>query len=317
MQGRRLCPYLIVLAEVIMSLIRINGNSGYIPGSTNSGVFLFKDKYALVIDSGDTNQDARKIQESLEAESFKIKYVINTHSHIDHCGGNIYFKEKFPGSIFFASRSARLFIANAFLFPLYIYGGNPPEQLSHGLVRSKSVTPDNILTEGIIRINEEKFEVFNLNGHAPGQVGIGTRDRVVYLGDALFSRENIDKYSFPFLFDIEEQYKTLDKIPELDYDHFVLGHGEQVYKKEEIENLVRFNRSNLDDYLNISLELLEQPHSREELLEEIVILKELGPDIKEYFFLSSTMAAMLSFLISKNQVEYQLESGRLFYYRKM
>ncbi|MGS0764562.1 MBL fold metallo-hydrolase [Syntrophomonas curvata] len=299
-----------------MSLIRINGNSFYIPGSTNTGAFLFKDKYSLITDSGDSNQAARKIQENLEVDGFKIKYVINTHSHMDHCGGNAYLKEKYPGSVFFASRSAQLFIENAFLFPLYIYGGKPPEQLSHGFVRDKSIVPDNTVTEGIIRINDEKFEVFSLNGHAPGQVGIGTRDRVGYLGDALFSRENIGKYSFPFLFDIEAQYETLDKIPALNYDYFVLGHGEQVYEKEEIENLVRLNRSNLDDYLNISLELLEQPHSREELLEEIIILKDLCPDFREYFFLSSTMAAMLSFLILKNQVEYQLESGRLFYYRK-
>lgn len=300
-----------------MSLIRINGNSFYIPGPTNIGIFLFKDKYTLVVDSGENNQDARKIQESLEAESFKIKYILNTHSHIDHCGGNSYFKEKFPGSIFYSSQSAQLFMENTFLFPLYLYGGKPPEQLNHGFVRNKKIMVDNNVTEGMVRINEEKFELFTLDGHAPGQVAIGTRDRVCYLGDALFSQENIGKYSFPFLFDIGEQYKSLDKIMQLDYDFFVLGHAQQVYQRDEIETLVTFNRSNLDNYLNICLDLLEQPHSREELLEEVIILQELCPDTKEYFFLSSTMAAMLSYLILKNQIDYQLENGRLFYYRKM
>lgn len=299
-----------------MTLTRINGNSYYIPAPTNSGVFLFKDKYTLLIDSGENNQDARKIQESLAEGNYKIKYIINTHSHIDHCGGNGYFIDKFPGSIFFSSLQAQLFIENGFLFPLYLYGGTPPDQLSHGFVRNKRIAVDNTISEGSTRINEEKFEIFKLDGHAPGQVGIGTRDRVCYLGDALFSQENISKYSFPFLFDIGEQYKTFDSILQLDYDYFVLGHAEQVYERDEIEKLVRFNRSNLDSYLNICLDLLEQPHSREELLEEITILQELCPDVKEYYFLSSTLAAMLTYLISKNLVEYQLENGRLFYYRK-
>jgi len=298
-----------------MSLQRINGNSYYIPGPTNIGVFLFKDKYALVVDSGESNQDARKIQESLENESFKVKYILNTHSHIDHCGGNSYLKEKFPGSMLYSSPGAQLFIENGFLFPLYLYGGKPPEQLSHGFVRNKKIVVDNSFNEGVVRINEEKFEIISLGGHAPGQIGIATRDRVCYLGDAIFSKENIAKYSFPFLFDIGEQYNTYNKLVNLDFDFFVLGHAERIYQRDEFMNLVEINRVNLDNYLNICLDLLEQPHSREELMEEIIILQELCPDTREYYFIFSALASMLSYLIAKNLIEYQLENGRLFYYR--
>jgi len=299
-----------------MNLSRINGNSYYIPGSTNIGVFLFKDKYTLLIDSGESNQDARKIQENLMTNNLNIKYIINTHSHIDHCGGNVYLKESYPGSLFYSSPNTQLFVENAFLFPLYLYAGNPPEQLKQGFVRKKKITVDEIVNEGNVKINDEKFEIINLDGHAPGQIGIGTRDCTFYLGDALFSKENISKYSFPFLFDIAEQYKTLDKILLLDYDYFVLGHSTQIYKRNEIKQLVAYNRSNLDKHLDICLELLEQPHSREELLEEIIILLDLSPDVKEYFFLYFTLGSMLSYLKIKNLVEDQLESGRIYYYRK-
>jgi hypothetical protein len=35
-----------------MELKKINGNSYYIPGPTNIGLFQFKDKYSLLIDTG-------------------------------------------------------------------------------------------------------------------------------------------------------------------------------------------------------------------------------------------------------------------------
>jgi glyoxylase-like metal-dependent hydrolase (beta-lactamase superfamily II) len=208
-----------------------------------------------------------------------------------------------------------LFIQNDFLFPLYLYGGKPPEQISHGFIRNKKNVVDYTVNEGLVKINEEKYEIFSLEGHAPGQIGIATRDRVCYLGDALFSQENIAKYSFPFLFDIGEQYKTFDKIVNLDFDFFVLGHAGRIYQRDDLINLMEINRANLDNYLNICLELLEQPHSREELLEEIIILQELSPEISEYYFISSTLVSMLSYLIGKNLIEYQLENGRLFYFR--
>jgi glyoxylase-like metal-dependent hydrolase (beta-lactamase superfamily II) len=297
-----------------MTITRINGNSYYIPGPTNIGVFVFKDKYTLLIDSGETNQDARKIQEKLADSNYNIKYILNTHSHIDHCGGNIYLKENYPGSVFYASEEARLFIENPFLFPLYLYGGRPSEQLSRGFIRTRETTVDIIVDEGTEKINDEKFTIINLNGHGPGQIAIATRDRVCYLGDALFSKENIKKYSFPFLFDINEQYKTLDKIPQLDFDYFLLGHAERVYTRDELDDLVKLNRKNLDYYLDICLDLLQQPHSREELMEEIIILQDLDPDFKEYYFLFSTLGAMLSYLQQKNQIECQVENGKVYYY---
>ena len=123
-----------------MNLSRINGNSYYIPGSTNIGVFLFKDKYTLLIDSGESNQDARKIQENLMTNNLNIKYIINTHSHIDHCGGNVYLKESYPGSLFYSSPNTQLFVENAFLFPLYLYAGNPPLINYHFLLISLEIT---------------------------------------------------------------------------------------------------------------------------------------------------------------------------------
>jgi glyoxylase-like metal-dependent hydrolase (beta-lactamase superfamily II) len=147
-------------------------------------------------------------------------------------------------------------------------------------------------------------------------LGIGTRDRVCFLGDALFSEEIIAKYSYPFLYDIRAQLNTYQLIDELDYDYFVLGHADRVYDRPTLLQLNRTNRDNLEYYLDLIRDLLTQPHTREELLEEVTILADLQLDFKEYYFSLSTMGAFVTYLHDLGELDCQLESGKLYFYRR-
>jgi len=299
-----------------MQLEKINGNSYFILTPTNIGVFQFKDKYALLVDSGDNKQQARKIDELLRQQGLTVKYMINTHNHIDHCGGNSYFQENYPGTIFHASAEEKEFIEDNQLFPLYLYGGKPPHELSRHFVRSQTTTIHTVLSAGLTKINEEKFDIIPLPGHTRGQIGIATRDRVCYIGDAVFSEDKIAKYSLPFLFDIGAQLDTYQTLAGLDYDYYVLGHANSVYNQTDLKKLVEFNALNLSQYLELILELLMQAKTREELLEEISILKDLTFDFKEYYFSLSTIGAMISYLYDQDLLTHQMENGKLYYYRK-
>ena len=84
----------------------------------------------------------------------------------------------------------------------------------------------------------------------------------------------------------------------------------------EIKDLVQFNRDNLEYYLDMALDLFAQPHTREELLEEICILEELQLDFKEYYFSLSTTGAIIAYLHDRGELTYQLENGKLYYYKK-
>lgn len=299
-----------------MELIKISGNTYYIPAPTNIGVFVFKDKYTLLIDSGDNKQQGRRIANVLQDNNLSVKYIVNTHNHIDHSGGNSFFQEHYPGSWFMASPKERLILDNGHLFPAYLYGAHPPRELSRHFLKDKGLRVDEELCPGTCRINEERFEILSLPGHAPGLLGIGTRDRVCFLGDALFSEEIIAKYSYPFLYDIEAQMSTYRAVAELDYDYFVLGHAERFYDHAGIVWLNRANHENLTYYLDLVRDLLAQPHTREELLEEVTILAELQLDFKEYYYSLSTMGAMVTYLLDKGELGYQLENGKLYFYRR-
>ncbi|NLO21384.1 MAG: MBL fold metallo-hydrolase [Syntrophomonadaceae bacterium] len=298
-----------------MELKKINGNTYYIPGPTNIGLFQFKDKYSLLVDTGSDNSEARKISNMLNSLGISIKYVLNSHEHSDHWGGNLYIKDNYPGSVFYTSSEAALFIENPYLFPLYIYGGQPLQELSRDYVRSKQMRLDYLLEAGIEKINGEKFDIIALPGHARGQIGVATRDNVCFIGDALFSPEIIQKYSVPFIMDIASQLNTYELISSLHYDYYVLGHADQIYKGEEMPALIELNRRTLNAYLDLCLNLVDQPKSREDLLEEIIILEDLSVDLNEYYLLSSTLASLLSYLHHRGALKYQIENGRVYFYK--
>lgn len=95
-----------------MSLDKIKGNTYYINSVTNSGIFVFKNKNCLIIDTGSNNSDAKKIEDILVKNSLHPKYIINTHNHLDHCGGNIYFQKNYPGCLVYTSLKEKLFMEN-------------------------------------------------------------------------------------------------------------------------------------------------------------------------------------------------------------
>ncbi|MTI65339.1 MAG: MBL fold metallo-hydrolase [Firmicutes bacterium] len=299
-----------------MDFKKINGKTYYISSGTNIGVYLFKDKYTLLIDTGNNNQQGRKISEVLEKNNMNIKYVINTHHHSDHSGGNYYVKENFPGSIIYTSEKEKVYIENDELFSKQLFNATPIKKLRKDFMTSKEMKVDRVINEGVEKINNEKFEIIKLCGHSDGQIGIATRDGVCFLADSVMSEEIIKKYKMPFISDIEKQLNTYRKILELKYDYYVLSHGEKIYNKENIKKLINKNKDHLLKYIDISKELLEQPKSREGLLEEIIILEEINVDFNEYHFLNTTIGAIITFLYEKEELNYQIENGKLYYYKK-
>jgi glyoxylase-like metal-dependent hydrolase (beta-lactamase superfamily II) len=299
-----------------MELNKINGSTYYIDNATNIGVYVFKNKYCLLVDTGINNTLAGKFDELLRDAGLKPKYIVNTHNHIDHSGANIYFKEHHPGTIFYASRYEKLFLENDFLFPVYISGSGLIKELKGRNSKNRGVNVDTILETGINKIDEEKFDIISLKGHSIGQIGVGTQDRVCFLGDSLFSDEIMTKYPFPFLYDIENQFYTIETIKALDFDYFLLSHSGKVYSRDEIVSLADRNKDNLNKHIEDMKVLLQQPLTREELLEQIVVLNNMELSFRDYYLCLSSAGSFIAYLYNTDLLSFDIENGRLYYYIK-
>ncbi|WP_251860235.1 MBL fold metallo-hydrolase [Clostridium sp. Marseille-Q2269] len=297
-----------------MKLTKIKGNSYYIDFPTNIGVYTFKNKNCLLIDTGKNKYDGKKIEEVLLKNGLHPKYIVNTHNHLDHCGGNILFKENYPGCITYTSFKEKLFMENQNLNVAMLFSASPIKLLhkSH-----KNIDVDYILDYGINKINDEKFEIISLKGHSPEQIGLITPEKVCFLGDSIFSDETIEKYSFPYYYDLKESIETLDIIKNIEADYFVISHCNKVLEKNEILNLVNKNKENIKNNINIILDLLDEPLTKEDILENLVILEELKLSFNQYHLYLGALSAFITYLFDKNLINYSIEDGKLYYFKKL
>ncbi len=296
-----------------MKLNKIKGNTYYINSVTNCGIFVFKNKNCLIIDTGSSNSDGKKIDDILSENNLHPKYIINTHNHLDHCGGNYYFKKNYPGCLIYTSLKEKLFIENQEIQASILSGSSPIKGIEQ---ITKSFEVDFILNYGTNKINDEKLEILCLKGHSIEQIGIITPEKVCFLGDSVFSSEILKKYSFPYLYDVEESINTLNRIKTLDADYFVISHSEEIVNKDVIIELCNNNLINIENYKNQILDLLDQPLTREDILENLTILNDLSFNFYQYHLNLGGVSAFITYLYSKLLIDYSIENGKLYFFKK-
>ncbi len=129
-------------------------------------------KSAAVIDPGD---DADRILMKLAEDNLKLQYVINTHGHFDHVGGNARLKE---------ASGADLVIHKADE-PLLSQLGRAAA--SFGLSAENSPGPDRTVEEGdVLSFGDISLKVLHTPGHSPGGISL-LGEKMVFVGDTLFA----------------------------------------------------------------------------------------------------------------------------------
>ncbi len=66
------------------------------------GLYRLNDSEVCLIDSGNDKDAGKKVLKILEAGGWKLKMVINTHSHADHIGGNSLLAQRTGCSVYTA-----------------------------------------------------------------------------------------------------------------------------------------------------------------------------------------------------------------------
>lgn len=196
------------------------------PFQENTYVLFDESREAVVIDPGCYERDERsQLDNFIERHQLQIKFLLNTHCHIDHVLGNYHVRQKYNVPFFIPEKELPLLKAVKSYAPNY------------GLAQYQEVLPDAFFDETAgIKFGNTVLKIISLPGHSPGHVGFYLpTEKKLFSGDVLF-HGSIGRTDLP-----GGDYKTL--IQSIHNKLFVLpddvevypGHGESTtvgYEKE-------------------------------------------------------------------------------------
>jgi glyoxylase-like metal-dependent hydrolase (beta-lactamase superfamily II) len=154
---------------------------------------------ALVIDPG---QASAQILQAVG--DCRMRYVINTHGHPDHIGGDGFICEHYGAPL----------------------GFHPDDEKIFQFFMTDRLKPDFYLNENDeIACGDLRFRILHTPGHSPGSVTLWCEsERVLFTGDLLFAG-SIGRTDFPGG-SVEDMNRSLQRVMDLEGDYTIYpGHG--------------------------------------------------------------------------------------------
>lgn len=137
----------------------------------------------VIIDPG---ADADVVSRVVQRHNLNIKYILNTHGHFDHVGGNARIKSA-TGAGLMIHEADRVYLGRA-----------AASAANYGITAENSPNPDQLLEDGMsITFGNQQITVFHTPGHTPGGCCFYSQgENLLISGDTLFA-ESIGRTDLP------------------------------------------------------------------------------------------------------------------------
>lgn len=245
--------YNIKLSKVSRNVYMLQGKGGNMGLSLgHDGIFMIDDQFEEGIP--DILEKIRKINKK------PIKYIVNTHHHPDHIGGNVLMANE--GATIFSHENARKRIEDL--------RKNSTKKLDTKILPVITITED--LT---FNFNGEKIMVFHVhNAHTDGDVMVYfTNSNVIHTGDAFVNG------LYPFIDhesggSLEGYYNALEKILMVSDEHtkIIPGHGELATIQDVKKSL---------DMITVIWKRVSHYHTNKKTVEEVIALNDFTQNFDE------------------------------------
>ena len=293
------------MGETMYELIHLKENTYYFECPARVGVYRLDDTHVCLIDSGSTKDAAKRMKRRLDEMGWEVSFILVTHSHADHIGGNAYFQEN-TGCAIYANGAEVDFAKYTLLNSCFVYGALSPSELRHHFFLAK---------ESMVKPIEEAplpegFEVLQLPGHSMYMAGFRTPDNVVFLADSLASEAVIEKYQITFLLDPELFLKTLQYIQTIQADCFVPAH---VKPLTDIKELAQKNIQTVERVRDKLCGLCKEPITFDALLKKVFETFSMRMNFEQYTLVGSTVRSYLTWMKETGLVRATFIDNQLFW----
>jgi cyclase len=215
------------ITENVYSYADVKKGSAAESFGANAGIIIGKDGI-VVVDTLTSAKEAKRLIKDIRAISKKpIRYVVDTHDHLDHAFGNSEFAKL--GAVVVAHENCRdnLQKNGASTLKNIKDFGIPEKEMAGTEIALPRLTYDSKMT---IDLGDQIVELIHLGaGHTNGDTMVYLRDKkILFTGDVLFTNYH------PFLAggDLDSWPKVLDGILSMDVVKIIPGHGPVSTKKD-------------------------------------------------------------------------------------
>lgn len=279
----------------MFELISLNDRDYYLESPAKIGLHRLDDTHVCLIDSGNDKDAGRKVRQTLDKKGWKLDSIYVTHSNADHIGGCRYLQNQ-TGCAIYAPGMEQCITCHPILEPAFLYGGFPSRDLRHKFLMAQESTALPLTPEAM----PEGMEAIPLPGHFFDMTGYRTAEGTVYLADCLSSREILEKYRVAFIYDVAAYLNTLEKVKQMQADHFVPAHAPAT---DRIADLAQYNMDVVYEVADRILRYCSDPIGFEDLLQKLFRDYGLVMNFEQYVLIGSTLRSYLSWLRDTDRIE--------------
>lgn len=222
------------IAKNVYAYVDTKNGTGKNSFGANAGIIVGRDGI-VVVDTMISAREARRFLRDIRALSKKpIRYVVNTHSHLDHVFGNNEFAK--AGAVIVAQENAKRDMEQSAAETLKHIGnfGLTPADMRGTVPAYPTLAYGERM---IIDLGDQRVELIHApHAHTDGDTLVYLADRkVLFAGDILFT----DYHPFLGEGDIPGWAKELDAIKAMDVEKIVPGHG-PLSGKQDLEAMKEY-----------------------------------------------------------------------------
>ena len=295
-----------------MKLSQVRGNTWIAEGMELIPFYKVDQHRVILLDTG-LKQEREELEASLLQAGLTPAGILCSHAHVDHCGSNAYFQQKYriPVALTLPEAGICTSMLNIKCYFVLLSPASVERDASHMLH-----TPDVIIPpeDGPFSFAGATFRIVHTPGHSSGHISTITPDNVCYTADAVLSRELMGS-KLPYNLSHAMAATSREKLRTLGCQAYIMAHR-GVCSGEEIGPLLDDNHALVQLRAGEILELVDRPMSSSQIALAVCQRYQLftrKPDRSLRF--ERNIRFFLEFLVDEGMLELTCTRGALHYQR--